>query len=56
LIVAVYLGNPEDFALELEEIVALNVDGCAVGRYLLDVLRAEPDANVTVVAGAGIQH
>ena len=47
------LRHPKDLVLELEEVVALDVDGCAAGCDLLNVPRAEPDADIAVVAGAG---
>lgn len=53
LLVAIYLRDTEHLTLELEEVIALDVDGRAGSGDLLDVPGAEPRADVAVVAGAG---
>ena len=62
LFVIADLRNPKDLALELEEVVALDIDGhdvlinAALSGNRLDMPGAEPRADVAMVAGAGTQH
>ena len=55
LLMAIDLRYPEDVALELEEVVALDIDPDAIGCDLLDVPGAEPRADVAMVASASAQ-